>query len=133
MSDNDNVKIVQDGYAEFLRGDIPAVLNRFADDLEFTTPGAPVVPYAGTKRNKNELAGFFQKLNETVNISLFEPREYVAHGDRVVALGHYAGEVRSTGKAFASDWAMVWTIRDGKVTRFHEYSDPSELKAGFGA
>jgi len=33
----------------------------------------------------------------------------------------------------AGDWAMAWTVRDGKVVEFVEYSDPTELKAGFAS
>lgn len=128
---SDNVQIVQGGYADFLSGNIPGVLDRFADEFTFTVPGAPEIPYAGTKRNQQELIGFFQGLNETVNITLFEPREYIAVGDRVITIGHYEGEVRQTGRRFESDWAMAWTLRDGKVVAFREYSDPTQLKAGF--
>jgi hypothetical protein len=85
----------------------------FADDFEFTVPGAPEIPYAGTKRTPAELTGFFQGLAEHVNMTVFEPREYIATGDRVVALGHYGGEVRRNNRPFAGDWAMVWTLRDG--------------------
>lgn len=130
---SDIVQIVRDGYADFLSGNIPGVLDRFAEEFTFTTPGAPEVPYAGTKRNRDELAAFFRDLNETVNITSFEPREYFANGDRVIAIGRYAGEVRRSGRSFDSGWAMAWTVRDGKVVAFEEFSDPSALKAGFAS
>lgn len=132
MSDNDKLQIVRQGYADFLSGNIPGVLERFADEFEFSTPGAPEVPYAGTHRTREELAGFFQKISETVDISLFEPREYLVDGDRIVALGHYEGRVKQSGKSFSTDWAMIWTVRDdGKVYAMREISDPTQLKAGF--
>ena len=130
MSDS-NVQIVKDGFNDFLTGNIPGVLGRFADEFSFTVPGAPEVPYAGTKRTTEELAGFFQGLDENVTLSVFEPREYIATGDKVVAVGHYEGQVKRSGHPFASDWVMVWTLRDGKVTEFREFSDPTELKKGF--
>jgi uncharacterized protein len=131
MSETSNVQLVRDGYADFVSGNIPGVLSRFADSFEFTVPGAPEVPYARTSRNREELTEFFQGLDANVQITVFEPREYFASGDRVVALGHYEGEVKRTGHRFATPWAMVWTIQDGKVTRFEEMSDPSALKKGF--
>ncbi len=127
---SDNVQIVRDGYADFLNGNIPGVLDRFAEEFTFTVPGAPEIPYAGTKRTREELAAFFRDLNESVNITSFEPREYFVAGDRVVTLGRYAGEVRKSGRNFDSEWAMAWTVRDGKVVDFKEFSDPSQLKAG---
>lgn len=131
MSETSNVQIVKDGYADFLTGNIPGVLSRFADEFEFTPVGAPEIPYARTSRNRDELGAFFQGLSENVAINVFETREFFAAGDRVVCLGHYEGEVRRNGHPFAADWAMVWTIRDGKVTSFQELADPSVLKKGF--
>lgn len=127
---SDNVQIVKDGYADFLSGNIPGVMNRFAEEFTFTVPGAPEVPYAGTKRNREELMAFFTGLNDSVNITTFEAREYFAAGDRVIAIGRYGGEVRKSGRTFESGWAMAWTLRDGKVVSFEEFSDPSQLKAG---
>lgn len=129
----DNVDIVRNGYADFLSGNIPGVLERFADEFSFSVTGAPEIPYAGTFRDKEALAGFFQQLNEQVNISVFEPREYFANGDRIVTLGHYGGEVRKNGQPFAADWAMAWTVRDGKIVAMEEMVDPSALKRAFSA
>ena len=128
---SDNVQIVQGGYNDFLTGNVEGVLNRFADDFTFTVPGAPDIPYAGTKRTREELLAFFQDLGQLVTFSAFEPREYVASGDRVVALGRYAGTINASAHPFDNDWAMVWRIRDGKVVEFTEYSDASDIRKGF--
>lgn len=130
---SDNISIVQGGYADFMSGNIPGVLERFADEFVFASAGAPEVPYAGTFRNREELLGFFQGLNEHITMSIFEPREFFADGDRVVALGHYAGHVNRNGAPFESDWAMAWTVRDGKVVEMREIADPTQLKRGFAS
>lgn len=128
---SDNVQIVQGGYNDFLTGNLDGVLNRFADDFTFTVPGAPDIPYAGTKRTREELAGFFQDLAQMVTFSNFEPQEYIEQGERVVALGRYAGTVNDSGHSFENGWAMVWRIRDGKVVELTEYSDTSDIRKGF--
>ena len=61
----------------------------------------------------------------------FEPKEFVAQGDKVVALGHYAWHVRSTGREWESDFAHVFTVEDGKVRRFQEYTDSAALAEAF--
>jgi ketosteroid isomerase-like protein len=53
----------------------------------------------------------------------FEPRELIAEGDRVVALGSYSWRVRANGQEFGGDFAHAWTIRDGKAVGFQEYMD----------
>ncbi len=126
-----NIDVVRGAYADFLSGNIPAVLSRLADQVEFSISGAPEVPYAGTFRTADEVGNFFRQLGEQVTISIFEPREYFASGDRVVALGHYEGKVNHNGQPFAADWAMAWTIRDGKVAAMQELADNPGLRKGF--
>jgi ketosteroid isomerase-like protein len=50
-------------------------------------------------------------------------------GDKVVALGHYAWRVKSTGREFGGDFAHVFTMYNGKVKRFHEYMDTAAASA----
>jgi len=53
----------------------------------------------------------------------------LAQGDQVVVLGEDAACVRATGKVLEGEWAHVFTLRNGKVARFHEYLDTAELVA----
>lgn len=67
---------------------------------------------------------------EHVNFSRFEPQEFVATGDKVVALGHYTATT-PVGGSLDSDFAMVFTLRDGKVVRFQEFSDSAAINAAY--
>jgi uncharacterized protein len=127
MSESENVKIVQDAYAAFGRGDIPSLLASLSDDVVWTLPGAPLIPQAGTYRGPEGVAQFFQKLAQTTEFLAFEPREFVAQGDRVIALGSYQAKGIATGRSFAADWAMSFTIRDGKVVKFQEFTDTASI------
>ena len=49
MSDKTNADVVQQAYAAFGQGDIPAFLSLLADDVEWTLQGPSVIPYAGTR------------------------------------------------------------------------------------
>jgi ketosteroid isomerase-like protein len=40
--------------------------------------------------------------------------------------------VKSTGRAFDNDWAMVFTLREGKITGFRSYEDTGAVAAAFG-
>ena len=131
MSEQANVRLVQEAYAAFNRGDIQAALNSLSDNVEWIAPG--VEPVAGTYRGKDGVAQFFQKVKETVEFSAFEPREYVAQGDRVVALGNYKATAHATGKLYQCDWVMSFTLRDGKVTKFQEFTDTAVIAAALTA
>jgi hypothetical protein len=72
----------------------------------------------------------FSAIAEDLEVLPFEPREYIAQGDKVVALGRYSWRVKATGREFSSDFAHVCTVRDGKIVRFHEYMDTAaEVRA----
>jgi ketosteroid isomerase-like protein len=55
---------------------------------------------------------FFASFTETPEARGFEPREFIAQADKVVALGHYTWRVTFTGQEYSGDWAHVFTIRN---------------------
>lgn len=124
MSEQDNIQIVKEAYAAFKRGDIPAVLDKLSDDVVWFLPGpADILPVAGERRGREQVGQFFSALDENQEARQFEPQEFVAQGEKVVVLGQYRWLVKNTGREFASDWAHVFTVRDGKVVGFREYYD----------
>jgi hypothetical protein len=131
MGERENVQLVKDAYAAFVRGDIDAVISALALGIEWHVPGPVEAPYTGSRHGLDEVMKFFTQVGETVEFTEFAPREYFARGDRVLALGHYMGRVRATGKSFGAEWAMTWTIRNGKATAFREYTDTQRLAAAF--
>ncbi|MGH9966379.1 MAG: nuclear transport factor 2 family protein [Pyrinomonadaceae bacterium] len=129
MSEQENTKLVQQIYENFKSGDIEALLNLLSNDIEWQLPEIENVPFAGKRRGQEQIGQFFESLVDTQEVQHFEPREFIADGDKVVALGHYAWLVRSTGRQFGGDFAHVFTVRDGKVARFHEYMDTAAAAA----
>jgi uncharacterized protein len=129
MSENGNTNIVQDLYENFKTGDIKALLSLLSDDIEWQLPEIENVPFAGKRRGHEQMGQFFASLVDTQEVQHFEPREFIAHGDKVVALGHYAWHVKSTGREFGGDFAHVFTMCNGKVIRFHEYMDTAAAAA----
>ena len=133
MSAEVNVQTAKDGYAAFGGGDLPGILALLTDDIEWVNPGPPdVIPGAGTHRGKDAVAAFFGTLAQSTDFQAFEPREFIAQGDHVVALIHSEATVRSTGRKVVDDAAHLWTFRDGKVARFQVFQDTAALVAAFG-
>jgi len=128
MAEQDNVRVVQDAYAAFQRGDIPGVLGSLSDDIDWWTPGTPgQIPYAGRLRGRDEVKGFFGRLAEAEEITHFEPREFIAQGDKVVVTGNYRGRTRTAGREYDLDWLHVFTVRGGRIAAFREYVDTAAL------
>jgi uncharacterized protein len=132
MGEADNIKVVQEAYAAFGRGDVQAILDRLDDSVAWTAVygAGSNVPMAGERRGKAAVAEFFKLVATHVNFARFEPKEFVATGDKVVALGHYTAKT-SANKEFDSDFAMVFTMQNGKVTKFQEFLNTAALNAAF--
>ncbi len=130
MSAEENVKTVQEGYAAFGRGDVPAILELLTDDIEWIEPGPPdVIPVAGTYRGKDEVARFFATLGEHLDIHKFEPHEFIAQGDHVVVLISSEATVKRTGRKITDHLAHLWTFEGGKLAHFETFQDTAALVA----
>lgn len=124
MAEQENVRVVQEAYAAFKRGDIPSVLDACTDDVDWFLPGLPdIILVAGQRRGREQVGQFFAAINEHQEVQQFDPQEFIAQGDKVVVLGHYQWRIKTTGRPFESDWVHVFTLRDGKIAKFREYYD----------
>ncbi len=123
MNEQENIRLVQEAYAAFGRGDISGVLAGLTEDVTWTMPGAPAIPFAGRRKGQAAVAEFFRALNEADEVLSFEPREYLAKGDKVVVLGTYRGRARATGRIVESDWVHVFRLQNGKVAEWAEFTD----------
>ena len=125
---NDNVDLLRNTYEAFGRGDIPAVMAAFADDIDWHVPRA--VPHGMDAHGKDEVGGFFQGLADTWAEFGIEIDDYVASGDRVCVTGRASG--RLNGDTTGYGFIHSWTVADGSCVRFQEYVDPDPelLRAG---
>jgi ketosteroid isomerase-like protein len=127
MGEQENIKVVQDAYAAFGRNDVPGLLNHMTEDIDWHMFGPQELPTGGPRKGKPEVSRFFKEVGETWNFEKFEPRQFIAQGDMVVALGFYSGTAKSNGRTFGSEFAHVFTVRNGKVVKFREYTDTANL------
>jgi ketosteroid isomerase-like protein len=118
-----NVEVVQETYEAVGRGDISALLDLLADDVEWAFQGPSVIPFTGTRRGREGVAEFFSLVGGNLEFERFEPREFVAQGDTVVVLGFERSIVKPTGRTFEQEWAHVYKLRDGKVAEFLALED----------
>ena len=130
MSTQESLQVVKEGYAAFGRGDIAGLLALMADDVEWTSPGAGL-PMSGTYRGVEGVTNFFQKLSAEVEMLDFQPREFVADGDRVLVLGSQSARIRATNRVVNLEWAMSFTVRGGKIANFREYADTKAIAEAY--
>ena len=134
MSAEDNTRLAQSAYEAFGRGDMAALAEMMADDIEWVHPGDPGVnPNGGTFRGKEAVLGWFNGLGSSTDFTKFEPREFIAQNDKVVSLVDVEATVRATGRTFDDHEAHLWTFRDGKLARFQIFLDTAAGAAAYRA
>jgi uncharacterized protein len=126
MSIEENVQVVKDFFAAMGSYNKQDLLALVAEDVEWIVPGEDW-PLAGTHRGHAGLAAVLRKASEEVEMTYPEPPEFVAQGDRVLAIGIATGKIKATNKPFKDDWVFDITVRDGKVTNIREYIDTQAM------
>ena len=122
-----NLPAVQAIYEAFGRGDVPAILERIADDVDWERNGVDHgVPWLTPGRGKAQVAAFFQSLAAT-EIGKFAPTNMLEGGNQVVAVIDIELTVKATGATIRDEELHLWTFGpDGKVTAFRHVVDTAQ-------
>jgi ketosteroid isomerase-like protein len=126
-----NEQTVRELYADYKRGDIRALLDRLTEDVVWEVPAPPFVPGAGRHFGRDAVAEYFRVSGEAADVRTFEPRHFLAEGDRVAAVGSRSARVKETGREYVTDFVMVFKMRAGKVAGSREYMDTLAVGAAF--
>lgn len=131
MNEQQNIEVVKRGYEAFGADDIPALLDLFAENIEWNAPKVEGSPFKEHYDGVGEVGEMFGLMDKVEDFSHFEPREFIAQGDKVVVLGTMSATVKDTGRDYKSDWAHIFTVRDGKITNFLEFFDTAAISKAF--
>jgi ketosteroid isomerase-like protein len=117
-----NVRVAQQTYDAFGRGDVPAVLENFHTDVEWHA--AEGLPWGGVHNGREAVAQrVFGSLMASFDDFSVNPERFVASEDVVVVLGRYAGKGKESGRPLDAAFAHVWEFEDGKLKRFYHHTD----------
>ena len=121
------VNTVRSFYDAVARGDVPAVLSLLDPEVEWTE--AERFPYySGVWRGPDAvLNNLLAPLARDWEEFAARPREFIADGERVVALGTYSGRFKATGRTMKAEFAHVWTVCDGRLACFNMHTDTAKV------
>lgn len=124
--------IVDAFFNAFGSGDIPGLAALFADDADFFVAGSPTVPWVGRHAGKAGFEAFFASFGELLSA----PEEFViatrvTEGTDAVVIGRCAFGVLATGKKFDNRFAMHFSVKDGKIVKYHMYEDSYAIHESF--
>lgn len=129
LLNGENVAVVADLYANFGKGDVPAVLAALDEKVVWNEAEGNALadgnPYIGPDA---VLKGVFERA--ITDIPDFTVNDIVLHNmenDMVLATLRYKGTVKNTGKKLNAQAAHLWTLKDGKIVGFQQYVDTKQL------
>lgn len=56
-----------------------------------------------------------------------QAEEWLDARDRIVVLGTYSGTYKSTSKHVRAQFEHIWSMREGRVVRFQQYTDTKQF------
>jgi ketosteroid isomerase-like protein len=124
-----NTELVQSLYDAFARADVATVLEAFAPDMEWREAENFIYgegkPFLGPQAILQGALLPFVTEWEGFSVT---PENMVAEGGTVIVLGRYRGVYRATGVRVDAPFAHVWTVGNGVVTRFQQYTDTFQFR-----
>src|SRR5512133_3067715 len=117
----ENLKTVRDGAAAFNRGDLDTWSEYWTDDIDYrAVERAP--DDQGPIHSKDAYRAYVQDWLDTFDDFRFEPVELIdAAEDTVIAVVRISGRAKLSGVKTDLTFAVLYTIRDGKIARGREY------------
>lgn len=120
--------LIRSVYQAFARGDVATVLGAFDPQIVWNESEgflyADGNPYVGPRRIAE---GVFARLGAEWADFEVAPERYIDAGDTVVAVGRYRGTYRATGQRVDAQFAHEWTVRDGRITGFQQFTDTAQF------
>ncbi len=130
MSIEGNVAIAPEAYRHWREskgGSIDHWLSILSSEVDFRSlaQGQPeAVSFTQPRRGSGEVEKYLRELTANWEMIDYVVDDYVAQGDRVVAIGRTAWRNKTTGKAVNTPKVDVWRFSDdGKALEFFEYYD----------
>jgi hypothetical protein len=120
--------LVKSVVERILAQDLEPVLDRLAEDLVFKLAIPGEVPICFEDSNRQAAVDYFSALGGIVT---FWRVEYFARGENVIAVGRESFALGKGDDEVGSDFALVFRVGDGLITRFLVVEDlPSFLEDG---
>jgi len=132
MNEKETLDFARGAFKKFQRGEIESLLGLFSDDIEIHSIGPKgIIPFAGIYKGIEKAAKFFKIIAETQEFKQFEPKDFIAHGDKILVIGYEQTYVKTTKKNFELDWAIVARINENKIISIYIFADTMEKTNAF--
>ena len=104
--------------------------NYMDPDIEYVNPAGAVEP--GTRRGVAAFTTAVEGVFEGWETWEMEPERFTAVADQVVVVLKYRARGRGSGVEVEGRESALWTLRQGKVTRYAWFEGPEEALEAAG-
>ena len=124
-----NLDIIKGAYNAFATGDIPGFLGTMDPKIEWNEaenfPYADGNPYLGADAI---VQGVFARIGADWEYWTITDQVYhVTLEAMVIVTARYNAKHKITGKVIRAQVTHMWTLKDGKITRFQQYADTLQV------
>jgi uncharacterized protein len=116
--------VVRAIYDAWRRGELPGPQDLLAEDIEYVNPEGAVEP--GVRRGLPAFTRAVQQTFESWDVWAARPERMATAGDRVAVLVHYTARGRESGIEIEGRESALWTVRDGRATRYEWFHGPGD-------
>jgi uncharacterized protein len=128
-----SAEIVQSFYDAFRRGDVPAALSLVDPDvLWHEAESSPYDSGPGWTGVDAVVTNLFEKMGDDWTEFSVQPSSIHEAGSVVTMRGRYVAKHRHTGKDLDCQVCHVWTVENGKLKKFEQYTDTAQLRRVMG-
>jgi ketosteroid isomerase-like protein len=131
MSQED-VESLRQGFENFARGDVDAVLERLDPDVDWRPAIAPILGVEAVRGREAVREFFTRELFEGFDEFRAEPIAYEDLGDAVLVTVRYVGRGESSGLEIDQTFASLYRLRGGKTVTMRDYSTREEALEAAG-
>jgi ketosteroid isomerase-like protein len=124
-----NLEIIKSAYSAFATGDIPALLGAMDSKIEWNEaenfPYADGNPYIGADAI---VQGVFARIGaDWAYWTITDQVYHLTLEAMVIVTARYNAKHKITGKVIRAQVTHMWTLQDGKITKFQQYADTLQV------
>ena len=124
MSIEDNKGAVRRFFAAMNDGDVPAIVDAYAEDGEVWTMGRTLISGRFSRDQIRAAAGgIFEAFPRGIR---FEVQGMIAEGDKVAVEATSHG-LHASGNVYTNEYHFLFEFRDGRLVRLKEYMDTERV------
>lgn len=119
-------------FGHVCQGRMAQAKELLADDVEWINfTGVPghhdCMPWHGTYHGPDAVLASFATFTSVCSVRSKQLRQLVVEGPYAVGTVHETGTAKGSGAAFEIEYIEHLTVRDGRISRWKSYTDPSSI------